>query len=267
MGEIVSAVATSHILMSPKGAEAQAQRVIDGMLRIGRHVRASAPDVIVVISNDHMFNVGPDVTAPFMIGCADSYVPFGEMDIPRDEYRGAPDFARSFIEYSAQHHVRISALDTLHPDHGTAIPLMFANPTRNAAVVPLFVNYDLAQLPSPAQCGQVGALLRQCIATARPQGERVAIVAAGGLSHWVGYENAPINEDFDHCFLQAMANGHLSSWYERSAEGIRHDAGNGGLEVMSWMLMAAAVPDSRAQVVYYEPMPSWMTGMGGVVMS
>jgi hypothetical protein len=30
--------------------------------------------------------------------------------------------------------------------------------------------------------------------------------------------------------------------------------------------MTSAVPNARAEVVYYEPMPSWMTGMGGVVM-
>jgi 2'-aminobiphenyl-2,3-diol 1,2-dioxygenase large subunit len=267
MGEIVSAVATSHILMSQQGAEGPAQRVLAGMLRIGRHVRQSQPDVIVVISNDHMFNVGPEVTARFLVGCAERYVPFGEMDIPREEYRGAPDFAHSFIEHCARKDFAVAALQSLRPDHGTAIPLMLTNPDRNAAVVPLFVNYDLAELPTPAQCADLGVLLREFIISSRPAGERIAIVAAGGLSHWVGYESAPINEEFDRRFLQAMERGQLAPWYERAAESIRHEAGNGGLEVMSWLLMAAAVPGAHAQVVYYEPMPSWMTGMGGVVMS
>jgi AmmeMemoRadiSam system protein B len=264
MGEIVGAVATSHVLMSPRGFEAPAQRVVDGMLRIGRHVRQSNPDVIVIISNDHMFNVGPEVTAKFLVGCAERYVPFGEMDIPREEHRGAPAFARAFLQFCKGCSVPVCALANLRPDHGTAIPLMFANADRKAAIVPLFVNYDAADLPSPAQCRELGMLLREFIG-ARP--ERVAIVAAGGLSHWVGYENAPINEEFDRRFLRAMERGQLESWYERSAADIRHEAGNGGLEVMSWLLMAAAVPGARAEVVYYEPMPSWMTGMGGVVMN
>lgn len=267
MGEIVSAVATSHILMSQRGAETPAQRVVKGMLSIGRHVRASRPNVIVVISNDHMFNVGPQMTAPFMVACGESFVPFGDMDIPREAYRGAPAFARGFIEHAAQSGVRLHALEKLQPDHGTTIPLLFTNPDRDAAVVPLFVNYDLTQLPTPAQCGEIGTQLREYIIERRPAAERVSIVAAGGLSHWVGYEDARVNEAFDHRFLDALTSGQLQRWYELDAESIRREAGNGGLEIMSWMLMAAAVPDARAQIAYYEPMPTWMTGMGGVVMT
>ena len=93
MAKVVSAVATSHILMSRAGAEAAADRVFEGMLEIGRHVRASQPDVVVIISSDHMFNIGPSVPAPFLVACGASFVPFGEMDIPREEYRGEPAFA------------------------------------------------------------------------------------------------------------------------------------------------------------------------------
>jgi 2'-aminobiphenyl-2,3-diol 1,2-dioxygenase, large subunit len=266
MGKLVSAVATSHVLMSPQGAEAAAQRVVDGMLKIGRHVRSARPDIVVVISNDHMFNIGPHVTAPFLMACGERFTPFGEMDIPREDYRGAPDFARGFIAFARGHGVEIAPLEHLHPDHGTAIPLLFSNPDRDAAVAPLFVNYDLAQTPSPEDCWRVGTLLKEFIASC-PDEERVAVVAAGGLSHWVGYEDTTINEAFDHRFLDAMRNGDFAAWRERSASAIRTEAGNGGLEIMSWLLMAATVPDARAEVVYYEPMPSWMTGMGGVVMN
>jgi protocatechuate 4,5-dioxygenase beta chain/2'-aminobiphenyl-2,3-diol 1,2-dioxygenase large subunit len=251
--------------MSSAGAEAPARRVFDGMLTIGRHVRASRPDVIVVVSSDHMFNVRPGMTAQCYVGCAATYVPFGDMDIPRDEYRGAPAFGRALVDYAKLRGVSAEPLEVLRPDHGTAIPLLFANPDRDAAVVPLLINYDLAETPSPADCARVGSVLREFIAS-RPANERVAIVAAGGLSHWVGYENPRVNEDFDRSFLDAMCAGELGGWRHASAAEIRHDAGNGGLEIMSWLLMAAAVPTARAEVVYYEPMPSWMTGMGGVVM-
>jgi 2'-aminobiphenyl-2,3-diol 1,2-dioxygenase, large subunit len=267
MGKLVSAVATSHVMMSPKGAEAQAQRVLEGMLRIGRSVRASRPDVIVIISNDHMFNVGPQIDAPFLMACGERFTPFGEMDIPREEYRGAPAFARGFIEYSAQGGSPIAPIEALRPDHGTAIPLLFTNPDREIAVAPLFVNYDLPRPPSPLDCRRLGELLREFIHERRPQDERVALVAAGGLSHWVGYEDATINEDFDRRFLAAMERGDLGGFQAYPAAAIRREAGNGGLEVMSWMMMAAAVPQARAEIVYYEPMASWMTGMGGVVMN
>jgi 2'-aminobiphenyl-2,3-diol 1,2-dioxygenase, large subunit len=266
MGKVVSAVATSHILMSPKGAEAPAQRVFDGMLRIGRHVRDSKPDVVVVISNDHMFNIGPDVTAPFLVARCERMTPFGEMDIPREEYRCNPGFATAFAEFAGRNDLQLQTFADLRPDHGVAVPLMFVNPDRDAAVVPVYVNYDRDPPPTPGECWQLGSLLQRFVTQLRPRDERVAIVAAGGLSHWVGYEDASINEEFDRRFLQAMERGDLAAWRARDAADIRREAGNGGLEIMSWMAMAAAVPGARAQTLYYEPMPSWMTGMGGVVM-
>jgi 2'-aminobiphenyl-2,3-diol 1,2-dioxygenase, large subunit len=267
MAKIVSAVATSHILMSPQGAEAPAQRVFEGMLNIGRHVRDSKPDVVVVISNDHMFNIGPSVTAPFLVACCDHMTAFGEMDIPREEYRCDSLFASAFAEFASQHALPIEKLRHLQPDHGVAVPLLFTNPDRDAAVVPIFVNYDLDPPPSPGDCWQLGALLERFVSLSRPREERVAIVAAGGLSHWVGYEDASINEAFDRRFLEAMERGDLAAWRGRTASDIRSEGGNGGMEVMSWMAMAAAVPGARAKTLYYEPMPSWMTGMGGVVMN
>lgn len=266
MGSIVSAVATSHILMSPKGAEGPAQRVFDGMLRIGRHVRDSKPDIVVVISNDHMFNIGPAVTAPFLVACCERMTPFGEMDIPREEYRCDAGFATAFAEFAGRSELPLQKLADLRPDHGTAVPLMFTNPNRDAAVVPVFINYDRDPPPTPAECWRLGSLLERFVAQQRPRDERVAIVAAGGLSHWVGYEDASINEAFDRRFLESMERGDLAAWRTRDAADIRREAGNGGLEIMSWMAMAAAVPGARAQTLYYEPMPSWMTGMGGVVM-
>ena len=101
--------------MSPKGAEEPAQRVFDGMLRIGRHVRDSKPDIVVVISNDHMFNVGPAVTAPFLVACCDRMTPFGEMDIPREEYRCDAGFAAAFAEFAGRSGLPVEKLPTCGP--------------------------------------------------------------------------------------------------------------------------------------------------------
>jgi 2'-aminobiphenyl-2,3-diol 1,2-dioxygenase, large subunit len=267
VAEIVSAAATSHILMSRAGAETAADRVFEGMLRIGRHVRASKPDVLVVISSDHMFNVAPGTAAPFLVGCGDSFVPFGDMDIPRETYRGKPDFASGLVGFAWKCGINVQRLESLRPDHGTAIPLLFANPDRDIPVVPVLVNYDRDPPPSPAEGRQLGSTIREFIALERPAGERVALVAAGGLSHWVGFEGPTINEGFDRRFLESMRGGQLDEWNASPAADIRRGGGNGGLEVISWLTMAAAVPRSRAEVIYYEPMPSWLTGMGGVVMT
>lgn len=266
MAEIVAAAATSHVLMSAAGAEAAAARVFEGMLRIGAHVRAARPDVIVVVSNDHLFNVGPESTAPFFVGCASRYVPFGEMDIPRDEYRGDPQLAEGLAAYCGERGVAVERLPALQPDHGTAVPLLFVNPARDAAIVPLLVNHSRPRGVPPIDCWYLGQLLGEYVAGLAPATLRVAVVAAGGLSHRVGYQAPGIDERFDRAFLADLERGDLQQWRDRSAAEIEAVAGNGGLEIMNWLAVAAAVPRARAETIYYEPMPSWMTGMGGAVL-
>ena len=56
MGRIVGGFATSHVLFPPTGVEAQAGRVLDGMLRIREQVRALAPDLVVLAGSDHLNN-------------------------------------------------------------------------------------------------------------------------------------------------------------------------------------------------------------------
>nr|ART35554.1 A22 [uncultured bacterium] len=266
MAEVASAAVSSHILMSPKGAPDSAGRVFDGMLQIGRHIRASKPDVIVIVSSDHLFNVPLGTAARFLVGTGVGFEPFGEMDIPREQFPGHPEFANALVEFAVARGVSVDRIDPLRPDHGTAVPLLFCNPDRDIPVVPLLVNYARDPLPEPQECWQLGRALAEFIAAQRPRGERVALIGAGGLSHWVGYAKANVNEAFDREFLAAVERDELASWRSRSAAEIEREAGNGGLEIMSWLVVLAATPGARAQVVYYEPMLEWMTGMGGAVL-
>jgi aromatic ring-opening dioxygenase catalytic subunit (LigB family) len=266
MAEIVAAVATSHILMSPAGAEEPAARVFEGMRCVGRHVQAARPELIVVVSNDHMFNIGPEATAPFFVGCSDSFVPFGEMDIPREAYRGDPRFAHGLAGHCGRRGVEIEPLATLRPDHGVAVPLLFVDPRREAAIVPLLVNHSRERGVSGLECWYLGQLLGEYVASLTPAALRVALVGAGGLSHRVGYETPGVDEGFDREFLADFERGALGRWREKEVPEIERVAGNGGVEIMNWMIVAAAVPGARATTVYYEAMPSWMTGMGGAVL-
>ena len=159
-----------------------------------------------------------------------------------------------------------AVIDPLHPDHGTAVPLLFANPDRDIPVVPLLVNYSCSTVPEPEECWQFGRTLVEFIRTMRPAGERVALIGAGGLSHWVGYAEPRVNEAFDRAFLSAVEQSALEDWRSRSATEIEREGGNGGLEIMSWLAVLAATPGARAQITYYEPMLAWMTGMGGAVL-
>ncbi|MBW7836057.1 MAG: protocatechuate 3,4-dioxygenase [Sphingomonadales bacterium] len=266
MAEIVAAVATSHILMSPDSAGERAWRVFTGMRAVGQAVQSAKPDVIVVLSNDHLFNFDLEVDVPFLVGAAEQYTPFGDMDIPQHPVAGHRDFALGFATHAQAAGFAVIALDHHRPDHGTMIPLLFANPENTIPVVPVYINLANNAAPSADDCWRLGEALRQFIQDQRPADERVAIIATGGLSHWVGYDGKGVNEEFDCRFLNDMASGKAELWRVKPSEDIEWQAGNGGLEIVNWLILAASVPGARGEIVYYEPVPEWMTGMGGMIM-
>jgi len=264
MAEIVGGFACSHVLMSSQGVEDRARRVTEGMMEIGRRIRACDPDLILIVTNDHMFNFNLNIQAPFVIGTADSYTPFGDLDIPREPRPGHRAFAEGFLRYAAQADFDLARAEDIRPDHGVSVPLLFADPQRAIPVAPLYLNLLMNPMPSAERCWRLGETLRRYVAQDCTVARRIVVLAAGGLSHWVGHETTPVNEAWDRQFLADMSAGRFSRWVGASQTDIEEAAGNGGLEIIHWLFMAAATGAAGAEVIFYEPMAEWMTGMGGI---
>jgi len=267
MGTIVSAGATSHILFNPAPAPEAARRIVAGMEESGRRMAAARPDVLLIISSDHMFNINLRVQPPFCIGVSDRFLPFGDMGIPRTPFPGHREFALSLARFSAQQGFDLALAEGLKPDHGVTLPLLFIKPWGSVPTVPLYVNINMDPVPSVARCLALAECMRRWIATERPPQERVAVLASGGLSHWLNIPGAgTVAEEFDREFIDRLARGDHARYTTMSTDDIRRSAGNGGLEIMNWMMMAAMVPGTGGEKLYYEPMPAWQTGMGGLAM-
>lgn len=268
MAKIVSVAATSHILMSPAGVEGKVRHVIDGIKEIGRRVRASNPDILIVISSDHMFNLNLALQPPFCVGVCDSYVPFGEMDIEQLPRRGSREFAQAFVERAAVSGFDLAKAEEFRPDHGVALPLTIIDPDRKIPITPLLVNINMDPAPTPARCYALGGALRRTIENDRPEDERIAIVATGGLSHWLNIpRHGEVSEQFDRDVMNAITSGRAAELALRSTAEIVEKGGNGGLEIVNWLIAAATVPGRAGEIIYYEPIPEWFTGMGGVVLA
>lgn len=265
MGRLVSAGACSHILMSPQGVEPRARRIVAGMREVGRRLLSAKPDLVVVVSSDHMFNVNLSLQPPFVVGVADDYRPFGDMDIPQEPRPGHRAFAESFVAHAATRGFDLAKAEELRPDHGVALPMMFIDPERRVPIVPLLVNINMEPAPSAARCYALGGVLRETIDNHRPSGERVALLATGGLSHWLNVpRHGEVAESFDRAVLDSFERGQAESFTRLSVPQIVERGGNGGLEICNWLVAAGAAPGWRGETVYYEPMPEWFTGMGGM---
>jgi protocatechuate 4,5-dioxygenase beta chain/2'-aminobiphenyl-2,3-diol 1,2-dioxygenase large subunit len=253
--------------MSPQGIEERAERVFDGMKEIGRRVRADAPDVIVYVSSDHLMNFKLELQVPLAVGAADAFEPFGDMGIPKRPIRGHRAFAEDLVRAAASCGVDLAKAEVLRPDHGITIPNTIINRDGHIPVVPVYINAAMSPPPTPARAWALGEAIGRTVRERRPAGERVVIVGTGGLSHWICTPGqGRVNESFDREVMHTLCAGRGHELAQLQAEEITDWAGNGGLEVLCWICMAGAVPGWHGETVYYEPMPEWLTGMGGIAM-
>ena len=91
--------------------------------------------------------------------------------------------------------------------------------------------------------------------------ERIALVGAGGISHWPATpDSGKINEAWDRQFLDrflANRKGELLAYSD--AETYR-DAGQGGFEIRAFITVAGATEGATGELIFYAPIPIYAVG-------
>jgi 2'-aminobiphenyl-2,3-diol 1,2-dioxygenase, large subunit len=267
MGTIAGAFAMSHVVFEPEKSPDRAARVWSGMREIARRIQALRPDLLVIATNDHLNNFTLALQAPFIVGVADEYTPLGDMGIPRTPFPGSRGFADGLVRFAAGAGFDVARAEEIAPDHGLAFPNLLVNPGGRIPVLPFYINVANDIPPTPARVWALGGVLRAFVARERPA-ERVVVLGAGGLSHWLCEpEQGRVNEAFDRMVIGKLVSGRAHELAALTSEQIRSDAGRSGLEVMHWIFAAATLPEGRGEEIFYEPMPEWITGMGGIALT
>ena len=267
MAELVAAVAASHaplMTAAPESAEAgQRERVYAGMATLRQELERARPDALVICSNEHFTNFFLDNFPPFCIGVGDQHRGPAEdwIRIPQGRLPGHRALGRWLVERAYAEEFDPAFSEDLCLDHGIMTVLHFLNPGWRVPVVPIVQNCGVAPMPTLRRCYRLGEALRRAI-EAWPEPARVALIGAGGLSHWVGMPGmGRIDAEFDHWFLDRLATGRVEDVLALSDADLER-AGNGSHEIRSWLTVAGAVPGKSARVVAYEPVAPWVTGMG-----
>ncbi len=269
MAEIVLAALTSHApLMTGRPDIArpeQRERLYAGFADLRRRFAAARPDVVVMFVNDHIQNFPYSNMPAFCVGLADAYDAPGEgsarfMRIPPRRVRGAPDWGLALLERGLDSGFDLAYSYELESWDEISMPLHFVDPDGDPRIVPIYTNCAAPPLPSPRRCHQLGTFVRTFI-DSRPAIERVALVASGGISHWVGTpETGRINPEFDRWVLDHVARADVEPLLRLTWADIERDAGNGGQELRNWLALLGAVPGWKGDVHAYEPVAEWITG-------
>jgi aromatic ring-opening dioxygenase catalytic subunit (LigB family) len=139
------------------------------------------------------------------------------------------------------------------------VPLNIITPRMDYPVVPVIFNTLAAPQPSARRCLELGRVIGEVAARSK---KRIGFIATGGLSHDPGERNhGIIDSEFDHRFLDAMAAGDAET-LSRYSRAEFAKAGAGAFELLSWVALTGALNGRKGEVVAYEPVTAWATGVG-----
>lgn len=243
--------------------------------RSADELAAAEPDVVVIVGDDHRELFGVATQPAFAIYHADALVTsdaYGDDDSPewiRTMGRGymmdAPHtiagdsaFALELIEGLVDEGVDVTAIakhdsrrrSGLGHAFGFIVNRLFRG--RAMPIVPILLNtYYPPNVPGAARCYDIGVALRRVI-EASPRDLRVAIIASGGLSHFV------VDEELDRRIIDACVARDAASL--RSVP--RGALNSGSSEILNWILAAGALHALDVRWTEYVPLYRTAAGTG-----
>lgn len=268
MGTMVWAAATAHtgaMMRAPagdKGDLERAQRVFAGFRSLGASLKAARPDVLIVIATDHFLSFDYTVLPIFAVGSGNRFDGWGEFGVPKRDYRGNAEFGAAIHGGMVEAGFDLVSARDMKLDHSFSCPLQLLLDGWDVPILPIYVNCTIAPLPTLSRCLDFGTALGEVLRRQQAL-ERVAIVGTGGLSHWVGMpQTGTINREFDQRFLDLFTAGRCEEITRWDSDEVIESAGNGAAEIRNWIMAAAAARSKGANVLAYEPVAAWNTGIG-----
>ena len=262
---LVFACSMSHtpgIRAWPNAAEpSQKERLYAGFEALRERLEAANPDSILIISSEHFANFFLDCMPAFTMGQADSY--FGPVEpwvkIEQGFNAGDPELSKRLLNACYEAGIELNYAHEMKLDHGTMIPLSFLDPARKLPLVPLIINAMTYPMPKQRRCYELGQALRNAL---DKETRRVAVVAAGGLSHAPGERiHGKIDSKFDEEFIRRLVANDVDAFTSYTDEEIEQ-LGLGTHEIRAWVTLAGIAEGRQANPLFYEPINAWATGCG-----
>lgn len=251
-GGVVGGVAVPHapqfFTLPPTEDKDQVERIRSVMGEMGQRLKDLNPDAVVIIANDHLDNFLLGVSPAFTIHRGPKA--FGTFNQTDFEWPVHSDAALA-LAMDLQEQGFDPALSLNAPiGYEFGIPLTFLGFDDSIPIIPIFINSYVPPQPSPDRCYELGKAIARA---AERLGQRLVVVASGGLSHYPGtslYGNPDIKTDT--YILEKMTQGNLRVLLSLDERMLDH---TGNVEARSWLMLAGALGERVPSQVALEP--SW----------
>lgn len=215
---------------------------------IGERLAALAPDLWVVIANDHAQQFFHQCAPPFTLHVGSEAR--GEFAGRAFHFKVAGDIGLALVRALYREGFDPAYSSTAQIDYALGIPMTHLGLSGAQRVLPVYVNAYLPPQPTMERCYAFGQALARGL---ERLGVRTVVVASGGMSHFPGTDRyAHPNLVFDESVLAPLRTGRLKSLIGYD-EATLDDTGN--IELRCWAVAAGALGDRTPDVVQMDP--SW----------
>ena len=221
-------------------------RVKAAAAEIGARLKALAPDLWIIFSNDHAEQFFHTVAPAFTIHVGAEAK--GEFAGRRLHWRVPGEIGFELVRRLYRQGFDPAFASTARVDYAIGIPLTHlgvADP-----VLPIWVNAYLPPQPTIERCWAFGAAVADIVTA---MGLKTVVLASGGMSHFPGTERYSSPDlAWDETALARLAAGNLKSLIGYD-EAELDAAGN--VELRCWACAAGALGERKPDIVSMEP--SW----------
>jgi hypothetical protein len=260
----------------PATFPALVQRAEQALDRLAEAIRVARPDVLLVVGDDQGELFGLENMPALSVFCGEELVmrpaehlehspPWAtsafwaryRMDLPH-RYPGAPAVAADLIRGLIRQGVDVGVVrrvdDPARRGFGHAFGFIIQRLMRDGAVpmLPVLLNtYFPPNTPTAARCFEIGTKISAALA-ASPSAARVAVIASGGLSHFL------CEEAFDRRFLAALRSRDIDALAQIPQEALL----SGSSEIRNWITVAGMVGHLELDFMEYIPVRRTPLGTG-----
>jgi 2,3-dihydroxyphenylpropionate 1,2-dioxygenase len=236
--------------------------------RMRQAIEATRPDALVVIGAEHFANFFMNNMPAICMGMGEHYEgPIEDeawLGIRHARVPGAPELSKRLIT-EVMLDIDLAYAEEWKFDHGIMVPLSFLTPRYDLAVVPVNINCQGPPLIPLKRCYEFGRALRRACDQAP---ERIAVIGTGGISHWPATpDSGKINEPWDREFLRKFLANDREALLAYRDEDTWREAGQGGLEIRTYVALAGAAEGSTGELWFYAPIPIFSVGCTIAVMN
>ena len=222
------------------------ERVRAAAAEIGGRLKALAPDLWIIISNDHAEQFFHQVAPPFTVHVGD--VAAGSFAGRKFRWKVPSVIGFELVRQMYRQGFDPAFTSTARVDYAMGIPLTHLGV--EDPVLPIYVNAYLPPQPTMERCYAFGQAVARIVTAL---GLRTAVVASGGMSHFPGTERYSQPElAWDKVLFERLSAGNLKTLIGCD-EAALDAAGN--VELRCWAVAAGALGDRDPGIATLEP--SW----------